>query len=76
MTLAGKYLFTANTGSKTISRFIGTGNNVFVDSLVAASVTGGGSPSDIDEAGGVLGVIDRGAANRTCRCSRTTGLGS
>src|SRR6202030_3962623 len=32
MTRTGKYLFTANTGSATISRLIGTGNNVFVDS--------------------------------------------
>jgi hypothetical protein len=63
MTRTGKYLFTANTGSKTISRLIGTGNNVFVDGLVAASVTAGGSPSDIDAAGGLLGVIDRGAGS-------------
>jgi hypothetical protein len=61
MTRAGKYLFTANTGSKTISRLIATGNNVFVDAVVAANVTGGGSPSDIDSGNGVLGVIDRGA---------------
>ena len=61
MTRAGKYVFTANTGSKTISRLIGTGNNVFVDSLVAASITTGGAPSDIDADEGVLGVIDHGA---------------
>jgi len=61
MTRAGKYLFTANTGSKTISRLIGTGNNVFLDSPVAASIATGGGPSDIDAAEGVLGVIDRGA---------------
>jgi hypothetical protein len=61
MTRAGKYVFTANTGSKTISRLIGTGNNVFVDSPVAASITTGGGPSDIDADEGVLGVIDRGA---------------
>ena len=60
MTRAGKYLFTANTGSRTISRLIGTGNNVFVDSLVAASIATG-APSDIDADDGVLGVIDRGA---------------
>ncbi len=58
MTRAGKYVFTANTGSKTISRLIGTGNNVFVDGLVAATITTGGAPSDIDAAKGVLGVID------------------
>jgi len=61
MTRAGKYLFTANTGSKTISRLIATGNNIFVDSAVAANVAAGGSPSDIDSDHGVLGVIDRGA---------------
>jgi hypothetical protein len=60
MTRVGKYLFTANTGSKTISRLIGTGNHVFVDATVAAPVVGGGAPSDIDADGGVLGVIDNG----------------
>ena len=60
-TRVGKYVFTANTGSKTISRLTATGNNVFVDGLVAAAVTGGGSPSDIDADHGVLGVLDRGA---------------
>jgi hypothetical protein len=61
MTRAGKYLFTANTGSQTISRLIATGNNIFVDAAVAANVTAGGGPSDIDAENGVLGVIDRGA---------------
>ncbi len=60
-TRAGKYVFTANTGSKTISRVIGTGNHVFVDSPVAATITTGGGPSDIDADEGVLGVIDHGA---------------
>jgi len=59
-TRVGKYVFTANTGSKTISRLVATGNNIFVDALVAANVTPGGSPSDIDAADGVLGVIDAG----------------
>jgi hypothetical protein len=58
MTRAGKYVFTANTGSRTISRLVGTGNNVFVDSAVAATITTGGAPSDIDAADGDLGVID------------------
>jgi len=57
-TRVGKYVFTANTGSKTISRLIGTGNNIFVDSAVAATITTGGAPSDIDADEGVLGVID------------------
>ena len=59
-TRAGKYVFVANTASRTISRIVGTGNNVFIDSLVAAPVTTG-SPSDIDADAGVLAVIDHGA---------------
>ena len=61
MTRTGKYVFTANTGSGTISRLIGTGTSVFVDSPVAASISTGGSPSDIDADQQVLGVIDHGA---------------
>jgi hypothetical protein len=60
-TRVGKYVFTANTGSHTISRLIGTGHNVFVDSPVAASIATGGAPADIDTDAGVLGVIDHGA---------------
>jgi len=62
MTRVGKYVFTANTGSQTISRLIGTGNNVFVDSTVAASIATGGAPADIDADGGVLGVVDHRAS--------------
>ena len=57
----GKYVFTANTASGTISRVIGTGTHVFVDSPVAATITTGGAPSDIDAEEGVLGVIDHAA---------------
>lgn len=60
MTRAGKYVFVANTGSRSISRLIGTGNNIFVDSQVAAQ-TPTGSPADIDANGGVLAVIDHGS---------------
>jgi hypothetical protein len=62
MTRKGKYLFTANTGSKTITRLLGTGNNIFVDSSVAASIATGGAPSDIDADGDILGVIDHTSA--------------
>jgi hypothetical protein len=62
-TRVGKYVFTANTGSKTLSRLVGTGENIFVDALIAATVTTGGSPSDVDAARGVLGLIDNGAGN-------------
>jgi hypothetical protein len=60
-TRVGKYVFTANTGSGTISRLIGTGNNVFVDSPIAASIATGGAPADLDARTGILGVIDHGA---------------
>jgi hypothetical protein len=60
-TRTGKYVFTANTASKTISRLVGTGNHVFVDSPVAASITTGGAPSDLDADADVLGVIDHAA---------------
>jgi len=60
MTRSGKYLFTANTGSHTVSRLLGTGSNVFVDTPVAATIGTGGAPSDIDADGGVMGVIDHG----------------
>ena len=62
-TRAGKYVFTANTGSKTISRLIGTGNHIFVDSALAATISTGGAPSDIDADDGVLGVIDHAAGH-------------
>lgn len=61
MTRVGKYVFVANTGSRTISRLIGTGSNVFVDSPVAANIATGGAPADLDADSGVLGVVDHGA---------------
>ncbi len=72
MTRVGKYVFTANTGSKTISRLIGTGSHVFVDSQVAAAIATGGAPADIDADAGVLSVISTALASLTCRCSVTT----
>jgi hypothetical protein len=59
-TRVGKYVFTANTGSGTISRVLSTGTHVFVDAPVAATIVTG-APSDIDAAGGLLAVIDHGA---------------
>jgi hypothetical protein len=60
MTRAGKYVFVANTGSRSISRLVGTGANVFVDDPIAAQ-TPTGAPADLDADAGVLGVIDHGA---------------
>jgi hypothetical protein len=57
MTRAGKYVFVANTGSGSISRLAGTGNNIFIDSQIAARVPTG-APADIDADSGVLTVID------------------
>ena len=57
-TRLGKYVFTANTGSQTISRLIGTGSNIFVDNAVAAHIVTGGAPSDIDGARRTVAVID------------------
>jgi|SRR6185295_72575 len=57
-TRVGKYVFIVNTGAKSISRVLGTGSNIFIDAVVAANVTAGGSPTDTDAAGGYLGVID------------------
>jgi hypothetical protein len=56
-TRVGKYVFIVNTGSRTITRVVGTGSNIFVDNAVAATVPTG-SPTDVDVSGGYLGVID------------------
>jgi DNA-binding beta-propeller fold protein YncE len=59
-TRVGKYVFVANTGGRTISRLVGTGNNLFVDDETAATIATGGGPADIDADAGLLGVVDRG----------------
>jgi hypothetical protein len=57
-TRLGKYVLIVNTGSKTVSRALGTGSNIFIDSAVTATITTGGNPTDVDADGGYLGVID------------------
>jgi hypothetical protein len=59
-TRAGKYVFTANTASRTIGRAVGTGSHAFLDSAVAATVATG-NPTDLDAKDGLLAVIDHGA---------------
>jgi hypothetical protein len=59
-TRAGKYVFTANTASRTLSRVVGTGSNAFLDSAVAATIVTG-NPTDLDARDGLLVVIDHGA---------------
>ncbi|HEY2380487.1 MAG TPA: hypothetical protein VGK48_04825 [Terriglobia bacterium] len=58
-TRIGKYVLVVNTGSQTISRVLGTGSNIFVDSSVVTRIVTG-NPTDTDAAGGYLGVIDKG----------------
>ena len=57
-TRIGKYVLIVNTGSRTISRVLSTGSNIFVDNAVVTSIVTGGSPTDTDADGGYLGVID------------------
>jgi hypothetical protein len=59
-TRVGKYVFTANTASRTLGRVVGTGSHAFVDSAVAATVATG-NPTDLDATDGLLAVIDHGA---------------
>jgi hypothetical protein len=64
-TRVGKYVLVVNAGSRTISRLVSTGSNIFVDSAVAASIVSG-APTDTDAEGGYLGVIDHsGGASAT-----------
>jgi len=57
-TRIGKYVLIVNTGSKTVSRAVSTGSNIFIDNPVAANITTGGAPTDIDAANGYMAVID------------------
>jgi hypothetical protein len=58
----GKYVFVTNTGSRSITRLVGTGRNVFVDAAVAARTPGGG-PTDSDADDGIVGVMDHGGGD-------------
>lgn len=51
-----KYAFIINAGSRTISRIVSTGQNIFFDNLIAASITSG-NPSDTDQNNGKLVVL-------------------
>lgn len=62
LTLAGPFLFSSNSPSKSISRYAVYGQKIVQDAAVAASLNG--SPTDIDSAGGLLTVID-GSGNVT-----------
>ena len=57
-TTVGEYILIVNAGSQTVSREISTGQNIFVDAAVAASITTGGAPTDTDENNGKMAVLD------------------
>ena len=54
--LDGPYLFSANSPSKSISRYVVYGQNIIQDAAVATQLTG--SPTDIDYNAGLAAVID------------------
>jgi hypothetical protein len=56
VTLAGPYLFSANSPSKSVSRYIVFGNKIVQDAAVAASFNG--NPTDIASGDGLIAVID------------------
>jgi hypothetical protein len=62
-TKIGKYVFTVNTASGTVSRLVTTGDHIFIDSQAEVTVTTG-APTDADANGGIFGVIDH-AANQS-----------
>ena len=55
-TLVGPFLYTANSPSKSVSRFAVYGQKIVQDLAVAAQFQG--SPTDIDSGGGLVAVID------------------
>ena len=54
-TLDGPYLFTANTPSKSISRYVAYGTQLILDAEVAASLTD--KPTDVAFSHGILAVV-------------------
>lgn len=54
--LVGPYLFTSNTPSRSVSRFVAASNSLFLDREVAARTVG--TPSDIAAEGGLLALIE------------------
>jgi hypothetical protein len=56
VTLDGPYLFSANSPSKSVSRYVVYGQKIVQDAAVAASFSG--NPTDVAYKNGLLGVID------------------
>jgi len=56
VTLVGPFLFSANSPSKSVSRYVVFGDKIVQDAAVAASFNG--NPADIASGDGLVGVID------------------
>ncbi len=56
--LYGQFLYSADSPSKQLRRYLVSDTNVFIDKQTAAKLTGG--PTDLDIRGRILGVIDGG----------------
>lgn len=56
LTLAGPFLFSANSPSMSVSRYVVFGDQIVQDAAVAASVNG--DPTDIASGDGLIAVID------------------
>jgi DNA-binding beta-propeller fold protein YncE len=60
-TQVGKYVLIVNAGSQTLSREIASGSNIFIDAAIAANITTGGAPTDMDINYGLGAVLDHNA---------------
>jgi len=62
LALVGQYLYSSNSPSHSISRFIVSGNRIVLDAEVVATTAG--APTDIGAFGRVIGVLDGGTQTR------------
>lgn len=62
LALVGQYLYSSNSPSHSISRFIVSGNHIVLDAEVVASTAG--APTDIGAFGKIIDVLDGGTQTR------------
>jgi hypothetical protein len=74
LALDGPYLYSSNTSSKTISRYLVYGKQIIQQAAVAATVNG--SPTDIAHLGGFVAVIDGAGALSHLSVFRVDGDGN
>ena len=58
LALVGPYLYSSNSPSHSISRYVVTGSNVVLDAPVVATTAG--APTDIASSGHIIAVLDGG----------------